>query len=433
MSTSMKILSLYLITVVIGIMTVVLIGKEPDLFETPADLGISSNPGAVNIWNGTGQLGRYLGFHKHSGVRIGGTLIGDANYLLAGGVKPKTWSENGLLILSLNLDVGEFSMWKGALFDIEFLQFNGAPTNVEAGTIQEYNNLPGPPPLNRSELYQLWYRQELFNNKLIIRIGKQIPTYDFNNVLRPIHTLDISVVLPSVSSLIYTPIVVNPTLLGVIPGYYNSAYGITATFAPDKSIYFSYGHYDGNLARGEQTGLRGPQFNGYYFYIGETGYAWESGQYDMPGIVAIGAWNQTGKLSAFNLTEKGTQGLYMFGSQCLWLKNPEIDSSWISGFFQFGINNSKTLFMNKFFGLGLTAFGLTPCSPKDSMGIGMAWSWLNQKIFDRTSELMFQGYYQAHLFGHTYFEPVISYIPTPGASKDLAQTWAVTGRLIALF
>ena len=40
----------------------------------------------------------------------------------------------------------------------------------------------------------------------------------------------------------------------------------------------SYGIYDGNGARGEQTGLNvTPQFNGYYFTIGEVGYAWQLG------------------------------------------------------------------------------------------------------------------------------------------------------------
>jgi porin len=71
-----------------------------------------------------------------------------------------------------------------------------------------------------------------------------------------------------------TPVFLNPTLLGAMPGYYNSAYGITATVAPTINTYVSYGIYDGNLARGEQTGLNlTPEFNGYYFMIGEVGYA----------------------------------------------------------------------------------------------------------------------------------------------------------------
>jgi porin len=67
------------------------------------------------------------------------------------------------------------------------------------------------------------------------------------------------------------------------------------------------------------------------------------------------------------------------------------------------------------------------------MGVGMAWSWLNPNLFDRSSELMFQGYYQAHLFAGTFFQPSVSYIPTPGASADLGGAWALTFRLTVLF
>jgi porin len=137
------------------------------------------------------------------------------------------------------------------------LQFDGQPTNQQAGSVQGYNSLPGPPPLDRSELYQLWWRQELFDEKLIIRVGKMVPTADFNDVLRPVLTQDQSLFIPSVSGLIFTPVFVNPTLLGVMPGYYNSAYGVTTTFAPTNNFYFSYGVYDGNIANGTQTGMRG--------------------------------------------------------------------------------------------------------------------------------------------------------------------------------
>jgi porin len=55
-------------------------------------------------------------------------------------------------------------------------------------------------------------------------------------------------------------------MLGALPGYYNSAYGITVTVAPNKRFYASLGIYDGNNARGEQTGPRGtPTFNSYRF------------------------------------------------------------------------------------------------------------------------------------------------------------------------
>lgn len=327
--------------------------------ENSAMLGISANPGAINQTTGTGAAGRFiekhLGLKKDTGISLGGVWVGDTNFVISGGADPHAWSFNSLFILGLGIDFEKVVGWKGAKFGIEFLQFNGQHTNQQAGSAQGYNSLPGPDPLNRSELYQLWLRQELFDGRLVVRVGKIVPTNDFGNVLRPVPTQDDSLAIPSVSGLAFTPVFVNPTMLGVMPGYYNSASGLTATVAPTDNIYLSYGFYDGNIANGTQTGMTGPQFNGYYFHIWEGGAAWEipagkAGK--LPGSFGLGLWHQTGLLSGPGVTEDGAGGLYLFGSQRLWLQRPGIDNSGISAFAQFGANNSITLPFNQYFGAG---------------------------------------------------------------------------------
>ena len=42
------------------------------------------------------------------------------------------------------------------LFGFEFLQFNGADTNGQAGVLTGYNSITSFPPFNRSELFQAW-------------------------------------------------------------------------------------------------------------------------------------------------------------------------------------------------------------------------------------------------------------------------------------
>ncbi len=440
-------LRLLLVTLFIGLSAVTALAepvsevaepaKPPQdrLATTDTKLGVSANPGASDDTPGTGLVGRviqeWLAAGKDTGVWFGGLWIGDANFLAAGGTQPGKCTLNSLAILGLRLDAEKLSGWKGGKFGVEFLQFNGSPTNEQAGSVQGYNSLPGPEPLNRSELYQLWWRQSLFDDKFIFRIGKVVPTYDFNNVLRPVPSVEENLKIPAVSGLIFTPIFINPTMLGVMPGYYNSACGVTATFAPTKQVYFSYGFYDGNLANGTQTGMRGPQFNGYYFHVGELGTAWTVAGY--PGSAGLGGWRQTGQLAASEVTENGAGGFYIFGSQRLWRMRPHIDNSGISIFMQGGINNSKTLPVNQYVGGGLTGFALLPGRPDDSCGIGVASSWLNQNIFQRNNEVIIQSYYQMNLIGSTYFQPVVSYIPTPGAAPKLDSAWAFTLRFIALF
>ena len=404
------------------------------LFSEEASYGISGNPGAVNILTGTGELGKILHIPESSGVRLGGLWMGDYNALMSGRTAVhdgRVWTGNSALILDLYIDLQKAIGWSGASVGTEFLQFNGQPTNRDAGVVQGYNSLPGDPPLNRSELYQLWIRQVFWDKKASIRIGKTVPTYHFNNVSKPVPTENPAISIPSVSGLIYTPIFVNPTLFGALGGFYNSVYGVVATVAPIKEAYINMGFFDGNVARGIQTGLKGPHFNGYYFSIMETGYGWGAPK---PGIVAIGGWYQSGLLESGSQRQKGTGGIYAFGSQALWIKESKTTSKGnVSGFLQFGWNNSRTLEMNLFFGGGLTGFALIPRRPNDSFGFGVSWARLNPYTFTRYSELMFQGYYQAQVYKSIYFQPVLSYIPTPGAHPEKSNVCAFTSRLIALF
>lgn len=410
-----------------------------------ADDYISSNPAAVNISAGTGALGEHLGLTKDSGIRLGGQITEDMNYLFCGGINPRRWGGHSLFILDLYLDTEKLKWWQGGSFGVEFLQFNGSLVNEDAGTVQGYNSLTASilPPFDRSELYQIWFRQEFFSKKLIIRVGKSVPSYDFNNVIRPLPLADKSFNIGAVTGLIYTPIYVNSALLGVLPGYYNSAYGIVLTYAPREDLYLNYGIYDGNLARGVQTGVRvGPQFNAYRFQIAELGFSW--GHKSYPGEFGIGGWNQSGKLTdptgilkKLNvpnaITEHGCDGLYLYGSQRLWWKHFKKDNSGIKAFIQAGINNSKTLPVNLYWGAGLTFFGLVKNRLDDSFGIGMALGRLNHRLFIRRSELILQGYYQAKLFGDSYFLTAISYIPRPGILPNLQPAIAATGRIIVLF
>lgn len=427
---------------------------------------ISGNPAAVESMPGTGLATRLLHIPEWTGLRLGGVWLADTNGLISGGQNPGKWSWNSALIVGANLDAEKLIGWKGASFGIQFLQFDGQDTNGQAGSIQGYNSLPGPEPLHRSELYQLWYRQSLFDDRVVFRIGKQVPTFDFNNVARPVATEDDFLKIPSVTGLLYTPVFVQPSLLGAIGGYYNSVSGLCVSVAPTKNTYLKYGVYDGNVARGEQTGLMGPQFNGYWFHIWEAGMDWVIAD-KYPGNFGAGLWYQTGVLHNQDntISQNGTGGFYLFGSQRVWSNPVEAapadggkttgkasdgktatgkskicifpesnQRSSISLFWQYGVNNSEILPMNQSFGLGLTGFGLVPHRPDDSLGFGMSWAWLNPNGFDTASELMFQGYYQAHLFAGTFFQPAVSYIPTPGGGGgDLGGAWALTFRVVVLF
>jgi carbohydrate-selective porin OprB len=86
---------------------------------------ISGNPGAVNVKPGLGLLGRVLGFGSDSGVFIGGLWSGDADYLFGGGVHPRSWDLNSLVVVGLDLDFEKLIGLPGGEFGATFLQFDG--------------------------------------------------------------------------------------------------------------------------------------------------------------------------------------------------------------------------------------------------------------------------------------------------------------------
>jgi len=395
---------------------------------------VSGNPAATNFSTGTGWLGRTLGLRDEWGVKLGGIWLADGNVVAAGGAQPGMTSWNSALFVGLGVDAEKLVGWRGAEFGFQFLQLNGADTNGQAGSVQGYNGIVGSPPFQRTELYQAWYMQEMIKDVLKMRIGRSVPGYDFNNVLRPVVFADSAQNIPSVSGLLYSTVFVNGSILGALPGYYNSGNGVTVNFTPTSKFYVNLGAYEGNLARGVQTGINPPEFNGYYFNIGEIGTNWTIGEGHHPGQFGIGLWHQTGVLTAPGVTQDGTGGVYVYGSQRIAHGvNDRVPSSAITAFYQFGVNNSLTLPINQYYGAGLTGFGLIGGRDRDSMGLGAALSRLNPTLFARPSELMFQAYYQAHLFATTFMQPTVTFIPTPGAAPNLPAALTMTMRLTVLF
>jgi porin len=405
------------------------------LDETSA---IAGNPSAVNVAPGSGALGRILGVGPDSGVRLGGVLVSNGNTLLNAGNSPGSSSYNNLLVVDMQADLEKIAHIAGATFGVALLRFDGQPSNQQAGLITGYNGLPGAPPLDRTELYELWWRQSLFEDKLIVRIGKTVPTYDFGNVTKPVPVKDPLLQIPTTSGLLYTPLFVNPTILGALPGYYNSAYGITTTIAPTERIYISLGIYDGNSAHGVQTGLRAaPTFNGNQFRIGEVGTAWALGHDHLPGSFAAGVWGQTGSIELTTkegtIIQDGTHGIYAFGSQRLWRGDENGGASGVSGFVQFGANDSRTMIATQYVGFGLTAFGIIPGRPRDSLGAGLAWSWLNHNLKLRPTEIMLQMYDQIHVIGDVYLQPAITVAPVAGEKTARQPPVAFTLQSTILF
>ena len=423
---------------------------------------------------GWGQLGKVLGLSEASGIRLGGIFVPQFNWTVSGGVRPHTTFGGLLLALNAGVDTQKALGIPGGTFGIEFVEYSGGTTNYAAGSVQLYDGLNNGGPRDRQQLEQLWWHQRLFQDKLIFQIGKLNAAGIFGAVLTPVVISNPKLQDTSISGLTWVPPGINPTMLGRLAVYPNTAYGAAVHFAPTKNLYASYGIFDGNDARGVQSGLLlGPRINNYKFNIGELGVSWLLGEEKKPGRFGVGGWVQTGDLVTPYLNmetgnlkrENGTTGYYLFANQRLWYQHPDLNNSGLVSYMQFGHTSDHAAMANTYFGAGLMGVELAPVLPYNRISIGMAWSELNNAPMAgafffapylapffrpgtpedltrlRPSKFMLQVAFDTTFFfplprgGFWSLTPQVSYtcIPTPGIHPDLPAAHLLMARLAALF
>ena len=441
---------------------------QPDPGASPFDHAITTNPQVNPFLNGWGKLGLLLGLSEDSGIRLGGMFVPQFNWTIYGGVMPHTTFGGLVLTFNAGVDSQKALGIPGGTFGVEFLEYTGAATNHFAGSVQQYDGLNGPWPRSRQELEQLWWHQRLFDDKLIFQIGKMNAAGSFGAVLAPVQISDPKLQDMDISVLTWALSGINPTMFSRLPIYPNTAYGAVVHFAPVKTLYASYGIFDGGAAIGKQTGeMLEPRITPYKFHVGELGATWLLGPDKMPGRFGVGGWVQTGELVTPYLNmetgnlmhENGTTGYYMFANQRLWYRNPESDNSGLVTFLQFGHTSDHAAMVNTYVGGGLTAIGLAPVLPNNRISVGMAYSKLNDAPLAgafffpnipsdstklRAGELMFQIALQT-----TFVFPLpkgswaanipltavaaYTFIPTPGERLDLPAAHLLTARLTVMF
>ncbi|WP_244279699.1 carbohydrate porin [Synechococcus sp. UW179A] len=431
-------------TVIRGLIACVWVGVAPVMAQSSPP---TSNPAASQTAPGTGELGRLLGLPADGALRIGGVWVGNGTSQWSGGVSNQN-AVNGVqqLLLEASLDLGKAIGLDHTWIWIQGLQVNATTgAGQVTGSMQGANSLTTSPPLNRSELFEFAIRKDFLDGRLRVIAGKQSTSITFANINRPDKTDVARYQVDNLTSLAFTPIYSMPTLLGRLPGYTNSALGLTITAQPDVldgRAYFSAGVYDGRGGLRDasvQTGLDAPSLSGPLFSIAEAGSGWVAGKARKPGSFGLGAWSQGGESvvcqsgSTTNcFTELGAWGVYALLNQRLSSFRPQQDSSGISGFLSAGWSPSISNQMGASVTAGFTAMGPLGSRPNDSIGVGVSWAKINRsepflEAEFNPNELMLQGYAQIALADSLYFQPTVTVLPLVG-DRD-AEDDSVSGLL----
>ena len=398
-----------------------------------------------------------LGLRPDAPITLGGIAVIGGNWLASGGLKPQTTTADFVLGVGAMADMERLLHIPGSSLYVSFLDYQGGKTNQVAGSMQIYDGLTPTNHFSRQEHYELWWQQRLFNDRLVVKIGKLQSNGEFLTQFCGPVLLPRSDNKPDLSSMgCYLPwgAWANPTLYGKLPFFPETVWGATIKFQPMINAYVKYGVFDGNGATGVETGLRTwPKINSYKFHIGEIGYSWLLGDEGKPGQFGAGVWGQTGALAGpDNILQNGATGFYAFASQRLWYQHPGIDPSGPIGWFQFGYTNSLTNLARRYVGVGVTTTVPGMVIPYDLVTVGLAWSKLNpgassgsfffpnvpasylNSIALRSSELMMQAGYQLTLVPSLLaLQATYTAIPTPGARPGIPWANAFTIRTTIIF
>ena len=396
------------------------------------------SPASDSLRRGSGDLGRALGLSADSPLTLGGEWFGNGSIQMSGGwIGPyRRQSAAQAAILDLRLNLEKAKIWQGGEIWVQGLQYNVSNNaNNAGGSVQQFNNLISTPPFARTELYTYGLRQNIFGGQIQLSLGKLFPGYYFGAVARPIPESDPMAVGGPNTNLLFLPPYSQPTFIGREPGYPDSTLGGVITLQPDllgRRTYLTLGVFDGRAGVGPKgsiaTGLQaGGTLSGPLLTMAEAGTVWGLGNRKFPGQLAVGFWNQSGKLTTpCSVTpgssdcplENGTSGIYAYAIQTMASFKRQGLPGKMVGFLQGGTTPSSTNMMQSSISAGIELVAPFRRRPKDSYGLGFSWAKLNDNPNAEwgfnANELMLQVTGRFHVWENVYAQPVFTWLPQAG-------------------
>jgi len=334
-----------------------------------------------------------------NGVEFEFFYVGSMPTNLAGGIRAGSAYQHGFLA-ALDLDTEKLGWWEGGLFHLSGVSLEGRPfANTYVGDLNKTNLVDFPAD---TRLWEMYYRQSLFNDKLVIKAGLMSVDRDFimpelYNSLQSINFLNQTFFFPTMAFNLYD-IPGFPTGSHSLPSTPYASLGALIKWQPVESFYIQAAIYDGNpddSSSGTRLALRAEEGALMYF---EAGYRLNQGKEDrgLPGNYKVGGYYHTDEFYDINSTalslspipldtpetHKGNYGMYFLAEQMLWREVGWDDPAQqgITGFFRVaGAPSDRNLAE---FGIdgGLVFKGPIPGRDYDTLGFGASYLKISDDV-----------------------------------------------------
>ena len=398
------------------------------------------------------------------GVEIFGNYAAEVWGNASGGLKTGA-VYTGLLNFGATVDLDKAVGWKGASASTTWCWLSGRDASEDlVGNLLTISNIAG---FNTLRMFNLWFQQNLWDDKISIRLGQICPDCEF--VISDYAGLFIN-------STFGFPALVTQNLPNGGAGFPMGTLGARATWNPADWFTFQTAVFQGD-AFAQDVNRHGFRWQldaqtGYTFFD-EAQFRWNrrDDETGLPGQLKTGAWFQTGQ-SADALTEStdsGNAGFYVILDQMLYrepcgpsapgdggksivdgkgaksFKTPvttEKSDQGLGWFGRTGFAPADRNFINFYFDTGLSYKGLIPGRDDDTLGIGWGYAQLSNgaraSLKDEGSnpagaEMVVELTYQARLCPSLVIQPDLQYIINPGGTTDLNNALVIGMRAAVTF
>lgn len=383
--------------------------------------------------------------------------IGSMPTNMSGGIKEGTVYQ-GALLLAFDLDTGKLGGWSGGHFHASSVWLEGRPFSQDfVGDLNKTNLVDFP---SSFRLWEVWYSQSLFDDKLLVKVGQMSVDRDFivpelYNNLASINFLNQTFFYPTLAFNLYD-IPGFPKGDHALPSTPYGSLGALVRWQPTPSFYAQAAVYDGNPDLGSSgTEMNLSDNEGALIYF-ELGYKVNQGKdaTGLPGSYKVGGYYHTddfydlkgtigglyGFASPKPQVHSGNYGGYFLAEQMLFREQQKSDPAQqgLIGFFRVaGAPSDRNLTE---FGIdgGLVYKGLIPSRDYDTIGFGASYLQISddlrnaQRIANKVvpgsfvvadSETVFEVNYKAQIAAWWTLQPSVQYVLHPGGSKAIPDAW----------
>jgi porin len=383
-----------------------------------------------------GGVRRALAGH---GIEFGVSYTGDVLSNVSGGVKQSTHYD-GLVEIGVDIDLEKLAGWRGLSFHSDVFQIHGTSISGEnLGSLAAVSNIEAFPS---TRLFELWFEQKLFNDKLSIRFGQLAADAEFfiadggGNFIN--------------STFGWTTISSDNIPVGG-PIYPIATPGVRVSFEPNDNLKLMAGFWNGDpvgpCPEGKDPGQCNT--NGLDFrledpplLIVEGAYSYNKEGGGLPGTIKIGLWRHFGDFDDLRrddsggllalpggepLRHDGNHGLYAVLDQMIYRLPGGDDLNGISIFARIAGSPSDRNQIDVYADAGLVFTGFVPARPSDVFGLAFGYSRISDAAsgFDKDSGLSVVRVYEAVL--------EISYtaeiVPGWTLQPDVQYFWNPGGRV----